>query len=87
MSQIYASLSEQEKKDIEENWPTTLDELQILAAKHDAREAEDAIPAEEKRNKQSERALQNISLGKIMDMASVEQKTVEYQADDSFPVA
>lgn len=51
MSQIYDALTPAEVADIENNWGTSLENIKLLAAKHDAKVAEDAIPAEEKRKR------------------------------------
>ena len=51
MMQLFDALTDSEKAEIENNWGTTLEELKVLAQRHDRQVFLDSIPAEEKRTK------------------------------------
>jgi len=85
MVQVFQELTETEKQDIEKNWGTTLEELRVLAERHDAQITEEAIPAEEKRSRRKDKTvLEKASMDKIMESAVTKRKIVEYQAENPY---
>lgn len=84
MTQIYENLTPTEIADIENNWGTSLENIKELAAKHDAKVAEDAILPEDKRTKKGTQMLDQININQIMEMSVSERKIVEFQPEDAF---
>ena len=89
MTEIFQALTDAEKVDIEKNWGTSLDELKVLAERHDAKVLDEAIPDEEKRSKQHDKMLANVDMNQIMSMAvGGGRQAVEYKDSEtmSMPV-